>query len=57
MFDFEVSCPHCEKPFKLNRIGVEAKEFILCPHCRGIIKVDSADLKKKAVVMGPDFAE
>jgi hypothetical protein len=32
MFDFDVSCPHCEKKFKLNRIGLEAKEFIQSPH-------------------------
>ncbi len=57
MFDFDALCPHCEKQFKLNRFGLEAKEFILCPHCRGIIKVDLADLKKKAMLTGPDFAD
>jgi len=57
MFDFDTLCPHCEKKFKLNWFGLEAKEFILCPHCRGIIKVDLADLKKRAIRMDPDFAD
>ena len=48
MFDLEVSCPHCEKKFKLNRFGLQAKEFIQCPHCRRVIKGDGADLEKKA---------
>ena len=46
MFDFDATCPHCEKQFKLNRVGLEAKEFIQCPHCRRIIKIDFANLKK-----------
>ena len=41
MFDFDASCPDCEKKFKLNRIGLEAKEFIQCPHCRRIIILDA----------------
>jgi len=49
MFDFDVSCPHCEKEFKLNRIGLDAKEFIQCPHCRKIIKLDLADPEKRAI--------
>ena len=49
MFDFDVSCPHCEKEFKLNRTGLEAKEFIQCPHCRKIIKLDLADPEKRAI--------
>ena len=57
MFDFDASCPHCEKKFKLSRIGLEAKEFILCPHCRSIIKVDLADLVKRATGMGPEFVD
>ena len=43
--------------FKLNRIGLEAKEFIQCPHCRRIIKIDLADLKKNAIRMGLDFVD
>ena len=57
MFDFDASCPHCEKKFKLKRIGLEAKEFIQCPHCRSIIKVDLADLGKRAIGMGPDIVD
>jgi hypothetical protein len=57
MFDFDVSCPHCEKKFKLNRIGLDAKEFIQCPHCRRIIKLDLADPEKKAIRIGPDLAD
>jgi DNA-directed RNA polymerase subunit RPC12/RpoP len=57
MFDFDASCPHCEKKFRLNRSGLEAKEFIQCPHCRRIIKVDLADLEKKAIRLGPDFVD
>jgi uncharacterized Zn-finger protein len=49
MFDFDVSCPHCEKEFKLNKIGLDAKEFIQCPHCRKIIKLDLADPEKRAI--------
>ena len=49
MFDFDASCPHCEKEFKLNRIGLDAKEFIQCPHCRKIIKLDLADPEKRAI--------
>ena len=47
MFDFDASCPHCEKKFKVNMVGVEAKEFIRCPHCRSVIKLDSNDPGKK----------
>ena len=57
MFDFDASCPHCEKKFKLNRIGLDAKEFIQCPHCRRIIKLDLADPEKKAIRISPDFAD
>ena len=47
MFDFDASCPHCDKKFKLNRIGLEAKEFVQCTHCRRIIKINLADLKQR----------
>jgi hypothetical protein len=57
MFDFDALCPHCEKKFKLNRIGLEAKEFIQCPHCRRIIKLDLADPEKKAIRIRPDFVD
>ena len=57
MSDFNASCPHCERNFKLSRIGLEAKEFIQCPHCRRIIKLDLADPEKKAIWMGPDFLD
>jgi DNA-directed RNA polymerase subunit RPC12/RpoP len=56
MFDFDALCPHCEKKFKLNSIGLEAKEFIQCPHCRRIIKLDLADPEKKAIRIVPEFA-
>lgn len=49
MFDFNASCPYCEKDFKLDRIGLDAKEFIQCPHCRKIIKLDRADPEKRAI--------
>ena len=55
MFDFDVSCPHCEKEFKLNRIGLETKEFIQCPHCRRVIKLDLADPEKRAIRVVSDF--
>jgi Zn-finger nucleic acid-binding protein len=55
MFDFDASCPHCEEKFKLNRIALEAKEFIRCPHCRGVIKLDLADPQKKAIRVDPDL--
>ncbi len=42
MFDLEISCPHCEENLKLNRIGVEGKEFIQCPYCRKVIKLEPA---------------
>ena len=54
MLDFDASCPHCEKEFKLNRISLEAKEFIQCPHCRRIIKLDLADPGKYAIRISPD---
>jgi uncharacterized Zn-finger protein len=57
MFDFDASCPHCEKRFKLSRIGLEAKEFIQCPHCRRIIKLNLADPEKKEIRIGPDFVD
>ena len=57
MFDYDASCPDCEKKFKLNRIGLEAKEFIQCPYCRKVIKVDLTDLEKKAIQLGNDFAD
>jgi DNA-directed RNA polymerase subunit RPC12/RpoP len=57
MLDFDALCPHCEKKFKLSRIGLEAKEFIQCPHCRRIIKLDPADPGKKAIRIGPDIVD
>ncbi len=57
MFDLNASCPHCERNFKLSRIGLETREFIQCPHCRRIIKLDLADPEKKAIWMGPDFLD
>ena len=57
MFDFDATCPHCEKQIKLDRFGLEAKEFIQCPNCRRVIKTDSADLRKKAIRMSPDFVD
>jgi hypothetical protein len=55
MFDFDASCPHCEEKFKLNRIGLEAKEFMQCPHCRRVIKLDRADPEKKAIRVDHNF--
>ncbi len=57
MFDLDASCPHCEEKFKLNRIGLETKEFIQCPHCRRVIKLDLADPEKKAIRIVPDFVD
>ena len=57
MFDFDATCPHCEKLFKLNRFDLEAKEFIQCPHCRRVLKMNLADLRKKAIPSGPDFVD
>jgi DNA-directed RNA polymerase subunit RPC12/RpoP len=60
MFDFDASCPHCEKKFNLNRISLKAKEFIQCPHCRGLIKLDLvtlADPGKKAIEADRNFAD
>jgi hypothetical protein len=57
MFDVDASCPHCDKKFKVDRIGLEAKEFIQCPHCRRVIKIDLADRGKNAIRMSPDFAD
>jgi uncharacterized Zn-finger protein len=57
MSDFDALCPHCEEKFKLNRIGLESKEFIQCPHCRRVIKLDLADPEKKAIRIVPDLVD
>jgi hypothetical protein len=57
MFDYDTSCPDCEKKFKLNRISPEAKEFIQCPYCRKVIKLDLTGLEKRAIQAGNDFAD
>jgi hypothetical protein len=57
MFDFDATCPYCDEQFKLNRIGLEAKEFIQCPHCRRVIKLDLADPEKKAIRQDRNFAD
>ncbi len=57
MFDFDVLCPHCERKFKLSRIGLETKEFIQCPHCRRVIKLDLADPEKKAIRVVSELAD
>ncbi len=57
MFDLDALCPHCEREFKLSRIGLETKEFIQCPHCRGVIKLDLNDPEKKAIRFVPDSAD
>jgi hypothetical protein len=54
MFDFDTLCPHCEKKFKVDLIGLEAKEFLLCPHCRRITKLDPADPERKALRIAPN---
>jgi uncharacterized Zn-finger protein len=57
MLAFDALCPHCEEKFKLNMIGLEAKEFIQCPHCRRIIKLDLNDPEKRAIRIGPDWSD
>ncbi len=57
MFDFDASCPYCEREFKLNRIGLEGKEFIQCPYCRRVIKTDPAILEKMAIRVDNDIAD
>jgi hypothetical protein len=57
MFDLDALCPHCEKKFKLSRIGLETKEFIQCPHCRRVIKLDLTDPEKKAIRGVPDLVD
>ena len=57
MLDFDASCPHCERIFKLNGVGLEVKEFIQCPHCRRVIKLDLADPEKKAIRVGLDLVD
>jgi hypothetical protein len=49
MFAFDAACPYCEKEFRLDRIGLETKEFMQCPHCRRLIKLDLADPEKRAI--------
>ena len=49
MFAFDAACPYCEKEFRLDRLGLETKEFMQCPHCRRLIKLDLADPEKKAI--------
>ncbi len=56
MLDLDAICPHCDEPFKVNKFGLETKEFIQCPHCRRIIKLDLTDPEKKALRMGQDFS-
>ena len=55
MLDLDAVGLYGEKQFKLNMVGLEAKEFKQCPHCRRIIKLDLADPGKKAIRTGPDF--
>jgi uncharacterized Zn-finger protein len=57
MLDFDALCPHCEKKFKLNMIGLETKQFIQCPHCRRIIKLDLDDPEKRAIRIGSDIVD
>ena len=57
MFDLDASCPHCEEKFELNRISLQAKEFIQCPHCRRVIKLGLADPEKKAIRVDHDFVD
>ncbi len=56
MLDLDAICPHCDEPFKVNKFGLETKEFIQCPHCRRIIKLDLTDPEKRALRMGQDFS-
>jgi Zn ribbon nucleic-acid-binding protein len=55
MLDVGAFCPHCEEKFKMNWIGLEAKELIQSPHCRRMIKRELADSGKKAIRIGADF--
>ncbi len=57
MFDLDALCPHCERKFKLSRVGLETKEFIQGPHCRRLIKLDLDDPEKKAIRFVPDSAD
>ena len=57
MFYLDASCPHCEEKFRLNRIGLEGKEFIQCPHCRKVIKLDPADPEKEAIRVAQDLVD
>ena len=31
---FEVTCPHCKKPFRGELLGANEKQGFKCPHCR-----------------------
>jgi len=55
MLTVNTSCPYCEKEFKLDRMGLEDKEFIQCPHCRRIVKLEADALREKAIRVDPDI--
>jgi hypothetical protein len=31
---FEVTCPHCKKPFRGELMGDDERQGFKCPHCR-----------------------
>ena len=57
MLDFDALCPYCEKKFKLNRVGLEAKEFIQCNNCRRNNKLGLDDPEKKEIRIGPEIVD
>ncbi|HVM17523.1 MAG TPA: hypothetical protein VM290_08085 [Gaiellaceae bacterium] len=40
---YDVSCPHCKKPFTAELIGTDGRRGFKCPHCRLFVPYERAD--------------
>ncbi|MDQ4030564.1 MAG: hypothetical protein M3168_05930 [Actinomycetota bacterium] len=42
---YDVSCPHCHKPFKADVMGGAAERYrgFKCPHCKLFVPFERAD--------------
>ena len=40
---YDVTCPHCRKPFSAQSIGEARHQGFKCPHCKLFVPIERGD--------------
>ena len=43
---FEVTCPHCKKPFHGKLMGADGRQGFKCPHCRLFVPYERVETEE-----------